>query len=125
MKMALALICTIAIFAIPAVAQADGDPPNWCRGGLFASESPEFRLGTIKGSRNEKVYFYNDDEDNCPMSETCRDKAYLVAGDKLVVSRTFKGFVCSWYIPAKGLPTVGWIKLDNVNIADAPTSPPL
>ena len=118
------MVFAMAISAVTAVAQSE-DPANWCRGGLFASEAPEFKLGTVKGSKNEKVHFYDDSEADCPPSETCRDKAFVVPGDKLVVSRIYKGFVCSWYIPTKGLPTVGWIKLGNVDIVDAPAAPPL
>ncbi|MBK8305305.1 MAG: hypothetical protein IPK98_18780 [Chloracidobacterium sp.] len=54
-----------------------------------------------------------------------KEKSAVVTGDKLVVSRIFKGFLCSWFSPAKGMPTVGWIKKEKVVIVDAPATPAL
>ena len=125
MTQKIAWVLMMAMFAITAAAQTDGNPANWCRNGAFPSEIDEFRIGTVKAAKNEKVYFYNDFEDECPTSEKCKEKSYVVSGDKLVVSRTFKGFVCSWYSPAKGIPTVGWIKQEKVEIVDAPATPAL
>ena len=125
MTQKIAWVLMMAMLAAAAAAQTDGDPANWCRNGAFPSEIEEFRIGTVKAAKNEKVYFYNDFEDECPTSEKCKEKSYVVSGDKLVVSRTFKGFVCSWYSPAKGIPTVGWIKQEKVEIVDAPATPAL
>ncbi len=114
----------LSLLHISSTAQHEGDPENWCRGGGF-THSNEFKVGTITGKKGIKVHFYNDLQEDCPASEKCRDKAYIVPGDKIVVSRTFGNFVCSWFSPAKGMPTVGWIKSADVTLADARSNVPL
>lgn len=98
---------------------------NWCRAGFFTTESDNFRIAVASGKRNDRVYFYNDFEDECPGMESCRSKAYVVPGDRLVVSRTFKNFGCAWFAPVKGLPTIGWIKLDSVRFTEQVSKPSL
>ncbi len=105
MKAALVLL-TMLLLAPVAFAQAP-EVENWCRGGLFTRESSDFRIGIVTAQRSDRVYFYDDFEPDCPGKESCRSKAYVVAGDRLVVSRTYKDFGCAWYAPAKGAPTVG------------------
>jgi hypothetical protein len=106
----IALLCLSASAVFPQTPEVD----NWCRAGSFTRESNAFQIYTTTGKPKDRAYFYNDFEDDCPGNERCRSKAYVVPGDRLVVSRTFGNFGCAWFAPAKGLPTVGWIKLSNL-----------
>lgn len=95
-----------------------GNPVNMCRNGLFPSDSDNFRIGKITGRRNEKIFFYKDDESICPGDEKCKTKSYIVPGDEIIVARTFGNYACGWYQPAKGYETVGWISLDKIDFLD-------
>ena len=97
---------------------------NWCRAGFFTSETDNFRLAVATGKSGDRIYFYNDFEDDCPGKESCRAKAYVVPGDRLIVSRTYKDFGCVWFTPGKGVPTIGWIKLADLKFANAVTTKP-
>lgn len=115
----------IVIFASISIVQAqtvdeetfDGSPANWCRGGRWTMPEVDFKLATVKGKKNEKAHFYGDDND-CPNGKNCRRGSYVIAGDELIVQRTYKNFACTWYQPKKGYGTVGWISLDKLNIQD-------
>lgn len=98
-----------------------GNPANWCRNGLFPNQDVEFRVARVKGVKNEKTYFYSDDED-CPNGENCRQKTYIIAGDEVIVSRTYGDYSCVWYQPTKGSETVGWILTDKIT-EKAPLKP--
>ncbi|HYH84841.1 MAG TPA: hypothetical protein VEX60_05115 [Pyrinomonadaceae bacterium] len=108
-----------------AVAQDEGNPANWCRNGAFTNDAKEFKLARAIGDKGARVYFYGDDED-CPKpGAKCRQKAYVVPGDALIVSRTFGDFVCAWYQPSKGSETVGWIAASQLSVTEADKNPPL
>lgn len=119
------LLCLL-IFAATASAQdSNGNPANWCRNGLFASDSKEFRLARVRGSRDSRAYFYGDDE-GCPMQTAkCRQKAYVIPGDQLIVSRAFGEYVCAWFQPARGGETVGWMAASQLEISETDANPSL
>lgn len=114
-------IASDLFFPVSEVSYIDGNPPNSCRDGFFARQDADFLVRTIKGGMTTRAHFYSD-EDDCPKGKNCRKKAYVVGGDSLVVSRTYGGFACAWYQPAKGNETVGWIKLDDLLPGSAPES---
>lgn len=109
------------LFAINAFGQTDGNPENWCRNGLFPQES-DFRIATIKGAKNEKAYFYSDEE-NCPGGNNCREKSYVIAGDEVIVSRNYGKYTCSWFQPKKGSETVGWILSEKLEFIETNATP--
>ncbi len=100
--------------SVPVFAQLEGNPENFCRNGFFPRESENYMIGTVKGKQGERVYFYGDDEKDCPNSEKCRQKSYVIVDDELIVSRKFGNFACAWFQPKKGSETVGWISLDKI-----------
>jgi hypothetical protein len=109
--------------AAHASAQAEGNPPNWCRNGAFPGDSDNFRLARVTGGR---AYFHSDSPDDCPKPDAkCRDKAYLVPGDEVIVSRTYGDWACSWYQPRRGPERVGWIEAARLDIREAQPPPPL
>ena len=107
----------------PAFAQSEGNPANWCRNGPFAGDGVEYKLARAVGRKGARVYFYGDD-DGCP-SERCRQKAYVVPGDAVIVSRSFGDWVCAWYQPARGSETVGWIKAHELSPPEPARDQPL
>jgi hypothetical protein len=115
---------TPALFCAPLQAYAQdagGNPANWCRNGAFASDAKEFRVARVRGAR---AYFYGEDE-GCPGPDAkCRRKAYVVAGNSLVVSRKFGDYVCAWFQPARGYETVGWLRADQLEVPETDASPP-
>lgn len=111
------IIIVCLFFSAAAFAQLDGNPENWCRNGAFPRESENFKLGTIKAKKGEKIYFYGDDED-CPKGKNCRLKSYLISGDRVIISRTYDNFACVWYQPKNDGETVGWIPLDKLEFIE-------
>lgn len=114
-------ILIAAAFALPAFAQLDGNPENWCRNGLFPRDGENYSIARVTGVKGEKIYFYTDDE-NCPNGKNCRAKSYVIPNDELIVSRQYKGFACAWFQPKKGYETVGWIPLERLEILNLPRS---
>jgi hypothetical protein len=117
----LAILFTLSL-AHSAFSQADtGNPENWCRNGAFPSDSA-FQSASIKAGPAERVHFYSD-EDDCPKEQTakCVARAYLVNGDQVIVSRVYGSWRCSWYQPAKGSETVGWIPAANLQLNHEPS----
>lgn len=118
-KRSIALIAVIIGSLYAVHAQTPGNPENWCRNGLFPEDSKEFKIGTVKAiaSKSKRTYFFNDYETACPTSEACRTKSYIIPGDRVIVSRVYKGFACSWYFGKTGSETTGWIKASDLDIA--------
>ena len=118
------LILLVSLCALKISAQdKSGNPENWCRNGHFPQES-NFKLATVTGGRNSRVYFLNDSDD-CPQvgNAKCREKSYLIPGDKLIVTRKYGKWMCSWYQPRKGEATVGWIPTENLAISEPEANP--
>ena len=124
----LMLALTLALFCAPLRASAQdagGNPSNWCRNGFFTSETKEFRLARVRGARGSRAYFQGDDE-GCPgPAAKCGQKAYVIPGDELIVSRAFGEYVCAWYQPARGGETVGWVAASRLEISEADANPAL
>jgi hypothetical protein len=104
----------VLVLSLSALGQIDGDPDNWCREGFYTRDSSKFFVGSVVGKKGSRSYIYDDLSEKCPQDESCRTKAYLVPGDKVVVSREFNNFACIWFSPAKGLPTIGWLKAGDI-----------
>jgi hypothetical protein len=121
------MVLLLALLA-PALASAQddtGNPSNWCRNGAFTNDAKEFKLARAVGEKGARVYFYGDD-DECPKpGAKCKQKAYVVPGDTLIVSRTFGDFVCAWYQPSKGSETVGWVAASQLRETEMNKNPPL
>lgn len=110
-------------YSVKTVSYLDGNPPNWCRGGHFPSRASDFSVFKVNGDSKARAYFYGDDGD-CPNGADCRKKAYVIGGDEILSAGTYGDFVCAWYQPAKGPPTVGWIRMDDVRPVYGEDGPP-
>lgn len=94
--------------------QGAGNPDSWCREGIFTQETKNFGVGFVKPKIGNRSYFYNDDPEKCPKSESCRSRSYLVKGDMVIVSKTFGVSTCSWYTGPRGSVKVGWIRSQDL-----------
>ena len=121
------LLVFLLVLFVPSAAaraQGEGNPANWCRNGAFTDSSAGFRLARVTGAKNERAYFYSDEE-GCPsMSERCRKKAYVIPGDELIAVHSFGDWACVWYQPAKGAETVGWMPEHRLSFSEPDKSPP-
>jgi len=118
-KMKLIICAVFALFlSMNIFAQIDGNPENWCRNGLFPRDSKDFGIAKVKGKKGEKVYFYGDEAENCPSSEKCKQKSYIIPNDEVIVSRKYGNFVCAWFQPKSGSETVGWIRADALEFVN-------
>lgn len=117
MKLVL-IFLTFLSFSSATLGQLSGNPENWCREGFFTRDSDEFKIATVDGAKGSRKYFYSDDSENqkCPDSAGCRLKSYLIPGDKVVANRVRGNSMCVWYTPAHGLPTVGWMRIEDLNV---------
>ncbi|HYP53324.1 MAG TPA: hypothetical protein VEQ42_07270 [Pyrinomonadaceae bacterium] len=99
-----------------APAQTPGNPPNWCRNGAFTGDVARFRLGRVRGPRGARAHFHGDAE-GCP-SPRCREKAYVIPGDEVIIAHGFGDWVCAWFQPAKGAETVGWLEASRLDVSE-------
>jgi len=70
------------------------------------------KLGTVHLPANSNSYFFNDSE-GCPYQESCREKAYLISADKILIAKNQDGWSCVWY-HAKRRAYVGWMLSSNI-----------
>lgn len=117
----LTIACALAIGVASNAHAQSGD----CVG--FDSVAPEatLLLGTVNDSA-PKTFFVKGAglQKSCPSdSAACRDKAYLVPGDQIIVSTVGKNFVCGEYVNAKGLVRAGWLPTSAITLApEAPAA---
>ena len=109
------LLLLISLFGSAVFAQIAVNTDNWCRQGLFTVDSRDFGVSFVKGGKGTKTYFYGDDSERCPESVNCRTKSYVVSGDTVITNRKRGDYVCAWYSPLKGSPTVGWLKASDLD----------
>ncbi len=119
----LALLMLMCVSTKALAQNANDNPANWCRNGLFPSDEAEFKLATVSGIRGTQLHFFND-TDGCPSADAkCKLRSYLSTGNQVVVSRRYGSWICSWYQPRKGSETVGWLPVDSLVITGQAASP--
>lgn len=101
-------------FLLPTAALAE---PH-CDVNQFTSTTAAFQKGVASGEKGERAYFHNGG-DGCP-SEACRRKAYVIAGDTVLVGGTSTDWACAAFVGAKGAVT-GWIAKRQLVLT--PTNP--
>ena len=108
----------VVVAAAPASAAADqGD----CRNGGFSSENTAFGLATVKGEG--RVYLLYDTE-GCPSALLqCKNRGYVLPGDRLVTGRTIGDYVCA-YFPNRGGGSAGWVDQSRLHPLDVNRRPP-
>jgi hypothetical protein len=89
-----------------------------CRGVAEISTDPNLNLtlGHIS-SKAARVHFMKDGvmQPGCPdRTPACADKAYLVPGDRLILSTRHDAFICATYLNTKRNSRTGWLPADAV-----------
>ncbi|NEU13456.1 hypothetical protein G3T14_15140 [Methylobacterium sp. BTF04] len=80
-------------------------------------------LGRVVGAQRVPFLKSAEQAKGCPSRDAaCRDAAYLVEGNTVVVAGTLRDFACVTYVGAKGATRTGWIASDA--LADVPAEPP-
>ena len=105
-------------FLLPATALAE---PH-CDISQFTPANTAFQKGVVSGEEGERAYFHNGG-DGCP-SEACRRKAYVIAGDAVLVGGTSTDWACAAFVGAKGAVT-GWIAKRQPALAPTDPNPSL
>jgi len=86
---------TIIVCIAPCQAQraiyAPPDNVKWCRGGYFPHEGPAFGLARVV---SDTLHFVRDSDAECPGASSCIEKAYLVKGDIIATTRSYKQWTC-------------------------------
>lgn len=83
-----------------------------CRNGAFPSYQEDFYLGRVNIPKKARSYFH-DDVKNCPYRSSCKQKAYLISGNEVLVAKTQDGWSCVWY-QGKKKEYVGWMQSKNI-----------
>ncbi|KAF0222466.1 MAG: hypothetical protein FD176_2645 [Rhodospirillaceae bacterium] len=114
----IAAISPLLALLLPASALAE---PN-CDISQFTSVATAFQKGVVSGGKGGRAYFHNGG-DGCP-SEACRRKAYVIAGDIVLVGSTSTDWTCVAFVGAKGAIT-GWIAKDQLALTATNPNPSL
>lgn len=103
------LSTVLALGTLPVQAADD----TICAGFNGLSDKPSLTLATVTGP--DRVHFIEASgtkNASCPdLSPACQAKAFLVAGDSVVVSRTRGPLSCVDYVGAKGVSRTGWVPI--------------
>jgi hypothetical protein len=65
----------------------------------------------------ERIHFIKDAaaQPGCPsLKPACMERAYIIPGDRVIVSLRQPGFVCATYVNAKGGDRSGWLQAEAV-----------
>jgi hypothetical protein len=68
-------------------------------------------------SAADRVHFVKEaaEQHGCPSrAPACTERAYLVPGDRVIISARRGAFICATYIDAKGGARLGWLLADAV-----------
>jgi hypothetical protein len=95
-----------------------------CNGFNALKDSPSLTLGRVNSNAPRAYFLRNGVEaGECPSDfPRCRERSYLVPGDRVVLSRTLGPFVCADFPDAQHFPHTGWL-LASVVTPEA-TAPP-
>lgn len=93
-----------------------------CDANQFAAASTTFQRALVIGEKGERANFYDGGTD-CP-SEACRRKAYVIAGDQVLVAGTSPDWACAAFVGAKGAVT-GWLAKRQLTLVATNPNPSL
>ncbi|MFZ6873382.1 hypothetical protein ACO0LF_15110 [Undibacterium sp. Di27W] len=98
----LLLICMVG------QAHALTEDERMCRAGLYTADLGKIEVASLNIPSGQRLHFLKDD-DACPeKGDSCKEKAYLLNGDEVLVSKRMGKWACAWFPGAKSA-TVGWI----------------
>jgi len=85
-----------------------------CSGFDDLSRGADISLGSIS---KQRVHFIKSslDDESCPSATAaCRQSAFLVKGDEVIVSRSWNGFLCAAFLGSSRRMALGWLPADAV-----------
>lgn len=103
-----ALAGALALAMLPAGAAVAQSASGHCEPAEYGDQLAVARVSKAQS----KVNFISGVHDNkaCPgVTDACRMRQFLMAGDVVMTGRTHEGFVCATYVNAKGVETSGWL----------------
>jgi hypothetical protein len=109
-------ICGLAAAAAIIVACPARAEDASCRSTPDLSANRALALGHVT-SAADRVHFVKDAaaQPGCPSrAPACAERAYLVPGDRVIISARRDVFICATYINAKGGARAGWLPADAV-----------
>ncbi|MBB2963109.1 hypothetical protein [Methylobacterium sp. R2-1] len=112
------ILLTLLAAATGAARAQDRHPPskNECRRTPSLSDGPALGFGRVVAAG--RTAFVKDGlaQNGCPdVSAECRDRAYLVTGDPVILGERRGGYLCASYRGAKGdLARTGWLPAESV-----------
>ncbi|WP_143270901.1 MULTISPECIES: hypothetical protein [unclassified Azospirillum] len=111
-RLVFSILCTMSLFTMAAAAECDSYSLAW---------SKAAKAGIVKPEQGPRLYFQRV-EAGCPGSDTCKAKAYLVPGDKVILDDTGEAWICAHFQgPKRG--TLGWLPRTALAIEDKPPVP--
>ncbi len=122
MRRRLAFLGATALLLLPLAARAENDK-NFCSGVAFA-DAPDLVIGRIKADAGKVFFRKNGDRKSaCPSAAPqCRDRAFLVPGDLVVLGARHGEFVCVDYDNGKG-NRPGWLPSSAIEPAPLDNDP--
>ncbi len=106
--------------AADATLASEGD----CFSDAFAAEA-ELEAAIVRNDGPRLNYVKNaQDQAGCPAAgEACLERAYLVPGNTIIVSRRHEGFRCAMYLASNGQSRTGWLPEAGLMTLPAPITP--
>lgn len=137
-----ALVCLVGLAAATARAnESDRSSPftqstpeageaaeeHVCRVDSFVRDGVPLRAGVVRSEGREPRPFLLADEGGCPVDRgrSCQIGSPLSVGEALVVSHSFRHFVCAARTVDGGIRSVGWLPRRAVRTADVDPDPPI
>lgn len=119
----------LALMLAPVVARgADGEPSEWsCRAESFVREGIALRAGSVRVETGDARPYLLADEGGCPADRgrSCQIGSALGTGESVIVSHSFRQFVCAARTAGGAVQSVGWLPRRSVRTADVDQEPPL
>lgn len=110
-------LVTLTLLGTSANAAEDCNAPAFTH-----ADATLFHRATVKGEAGTKAFFYSSDQ-KCP-DRKCKGKAYVIPGDRLLVSSEENGWVCTHYSTGKR-EFYGWMQTALLNINRSDVMPEL
>lgn len=97
-----------------------------CRAEGFVREGVPLRAGAIRVEGNLAKPFLLADEGGCPVDRgrSCQFSTPLSSGESVIVSHSFRQFVCVARTSEGAVQSVGWLPRRSVRTADVDQDPP-
>lgn len=120
-----ALRTLVAASVMACVGAAPASDRRWCSGVSESSDSSQLKLARVVIS-SPRVHFISNPGDTartseCPSSApACRNRAFLVQGDTVLVDEFEGDFACASYVSARAVETGGWLPKTALEILPTP-----